>query len=201
VAAPWPTSGETISCEVSPDQTEGPYYFDPALTRRDIREAQLGSLVRVELRFLALTTCRPLDQMPVELWHANALGIYSGYPGQGADGSVDTSTETFLRGMQLTDDTGLVVFETVYPGQYPGRCPHLHIRAHVGDRVFTSQVYFSDEQNQATRQESPYSTNAVPLVLNETDRIFVSSGGKQLVGELRELGSGRGRAATLNLTV
>jgi protocatechuate 3,4-dioxygenase beta subunit len=38
----------------------------------------------------------------------------------------------FLRGVQITDAQGTVEFKTIYPGHYPGRVNHIHMKVHVG---------------------------------------------------------------------
>ena len=36
-------------------------------------------------------------------------------------------------------------FETIYPGWYLGRTPHIHLNVHVGgDEVHTGQLFFRD---------------------------------------------------------
>ena len=47
-----------------------------------------------------------------------------------AGGVVASQTDdlTFLRGMVMTDSNGLAIFETIYPGRYTGRTPHVHVK-------------------------------------------------------------------------
>ena len=47
-----------------------------------------------------------------------------------AAGQVTATTDdlTWLRGVQQTDEDGLVEFETIIPGWYAGRTPHVHLR-------------------------------------------------------------------------
>ena len=82
-------SGEG-SCVLTPEQTEGPYYIDDALVRRDVREDREGAELDLELTVQAAEECDPIENATVEIWHADAEGVYSGFGG-GAD-------ETFLRG-------------------------------------------------------------------------------------------------------
>jgi protocatechuate 3,4-dioxygenase beta subunit len=53
----------------------------------------------------------------VDVWHCDALGVYSGV----RDFRFDTSGQKFLRGYQTTDERGEVRFLTIYPGWYVGR--------------------------------------------------------------------------------
>lgn len=47
-------------------------------------------------------------------------------------GKVASQTDelTFMRGLVMTDAKGLAVFETVYPGTYEGRTPHIHAKVY-----------------------------------------------------------------------
>ena len=52
--------------------------------------------------------------------------------GAAASGGVvasQTDDLTFLRGMVLTNSAGLATFETIFPGRYTGRSPHIHAKA------------------------------------------------------------------------
>ncbi|MGE7157141.1 hypothetical protein ACQKJ1_25815 [Methylorubrum rhodesianum] len=82
--------------------------------------------MRLRLRVIEAGPCTPVAGARVDVWHSDARGLYSGYPGQGDDRAVDTSGQTFLRGTQMTDEGGWVSFETIYPGWYAGRATHIH---------------------------------------------------------------------------
>jgi hypothetical protein len=61
-------------------------------------------------------------------------GAYSGVAGNGG---------TWLRGIQRTKARGQVRFETILPGWYPGRTPHIHTKVFVsGSEIHTGQVFF-----------------------------------------------------------
>ena len=63
-----------------------------------------------------------------------------------------------MRGIQRTDATGLAIFKTVYPGWYPGRTVHIHVKVHVGGSVVhTGQLFFPDALTDAV-----YKRKAVP---------------------------------------
>ena len=80
-------------------------------------------------------SCAPIAGAMVDIWHTDGYGRYSGFRGQGSDGA-DTTGETFLRGTQVTDGDGLVEFETIYPGWYPGRTAHIHFKAYTEEGVW-----------------------------------------------------------------
>lgn len=132
-------------CTLTPETTEGPYYFDPALERADITEGRKGIDLTVRLQVVD-EKCRPIEGARVDLWHCDARGHYSGYPGQGDNRDVDTSGEKFLRGWQSTGTDGIVAFKTIYPGWYRGRTTHLHFKAvQRGSEVATGQMFFPDD--------------------------------------------------------
>ena len=79
--------------------------------------------------------------------------------------------------MQLADATGAVEFHTVYPGGYPGRTIHIHVRAHVGDQQFTSQLYFPEPINEAVLALAPYATRQGRDTTNDGDSIAATGGG------------------------
>ena len=160
-------------CVITPRQTEGPFYFDVGQVRRDITEGKPGTPLLVALRLVEAGSCAPIRDAVVDVWHSDASGQYSGYRGQGDDGT-DTSGETFLRGMQVTDVNGLVEFETIYPGWYPGRTVHIHFKIYTGERRFiTSQMYFPDEVTDTVYLAEPYSARGPRSTTNENDSLII----------------------------
>src|SRR5687767_1705850 len=69
---------DASSCSLTPEETEGPYYLDLDLVRSDIREGQEGVTLTLGIRVLD-ADCQPISGAVVDVWHCNALGIYSGY--------------------------------------------------------------------------------------------------------------------------
>jgi protocatechuate 3,4-dioxygenase beta subunit len=131
-------------CSITPEVTEGPFYFDLELERQDITEGRKGVPLVVRLQAVD-AQCRPLARARVDIWHCDAKGIYSGYPGQGDGGNIDTSGQKFLRGIQHTDERGIVMFRTIYPGWYSGRTTHIHFKVFPDDKsVMTGQMFFPD---------------------------------------------------------
>lgn len=97
----------------------------------------------------------------VDFWHCDALGYYSGVEANNPGGEVDeeavaeSAAGTFLRGVQPTDDDGVVEFRTIYPGWYAGRTVHIHMTVHTdgapegdtyegGQVKHTGQLFFDD---------------------------------------------------------
>ena len=176
------------SCDVTPGQTEGPFYFDTGLVRRDITEGKPGTPLVVALRVVEAGSCAPIAGALVDIWHTDAHGRYSGFPRQGSDGA-DTTGETFLRGTQVTDEDGLAQFETIYPGWYPGRTAHIHFKAYTEERnLVSSQLYFPDEVTDAVYSGEPYSERGDRGTTNANDG--VSRGDAGLVGDVVKSGEG-----------
>src|SRR6201995_4995103 len=109
------------SCAITPEMTGGPFYFDPKLVRSDVPEGRPGVAVIYRLQIVD-GSCKPLAGARVDIWHCDAAGLYSNYPGQGDDRRhpVSTRGETFLRGTQIADAGGTAAFRSIFPGWYPG---------------------------------------------------------------------------------
>jgi protocatechuate 3,4-dioxygenase beta subunit len=172
-----------VQCVLTPELTEGPYYIAGEKLRRDIREGHPGALLTLRLTILNASTCKPIKNAAVDIWHADAAGNYSGF-GAGA------SSRTFLRGVQKTDKNGVAVFTTVYPGWYQGRAVHIHLKVHVGGSVVhTGQLFFSDALTQSVYKAAPYASRGNPDTPNASDSIFVNGGKRGLVA-VKKNGSG-----------
>jgi protocatechuate 3,4-dioxygenase beta subunit len=115
------------SCILTPEVTEGPYYIDTDLTRRDIRGGKRGLPLELVFTVQNARTCNAIRNADVELWHCDADGVYSGFesrsaptqPGGGGPGggSQEPSSATrYLRGHQRTDADGEATFLTIFPG-------------------------------------------------------------------------------------
>lgn len=160
-------------CFLTPQSIEGPFYLDPRLVRAEIAEGRAGVPLRVDLRVIDGATCKPSKHARVDIWHADAQGIYSGYQGQGDNQDLTTVGQKFLRGTQFTDGRGAVSFKTIYPGWYTGRATHIHFKVLVDDRnVLTGQMYFPDAINEFVYANIPaYAGRRNPrAVVNANDR-------------------------------
>lgn len=173
-AAPAAAGNPPGVCLLLPQAVEGPFYFDPKLVRRDIADGKEGAPVELKLRLVDAKTCTPMPELRIDVWHADAGGIYSGYDGQGDGRSVSTKGQTYLRGTQMTDADGIATFRTIYPGWYPGRTPHIHVKAFLDKTTLvTGQIYFPDELSARVYAErEPYAKRPVPDTTNARDGIF-----------------------------
>lgn len=155
-AAPGTGGPEPGRCFLTPRSIEGPFYLDPKLVRVDLSEGLTGLPLRLDLRIVEAGACTPVQGARVDVWHADAKGVYSGYEGQGDGRRLSTVGRTFLRGTQFSDATGAVAFETLYPGWYPGRATHVHFKVFVDARTLvTGQMYFPDETSETVYRTVP----------------------------------------------
>jgi protocatechuate 3,4-dioxygenase beta subunit len=182
-----------VKCVLTPELTEGPYFIAGERIRRNITDGRPGAALRLRLSVVDASTCRPLKGAAVDIWHADASGVYSGF-GQGA------GNRTFMRGVQKTDAAGVAIFDTVYPGWYQGRAVHIHAKVHVGGNVVhTGQLFFQDTVTDSVYRQSPYSKRPNRDTRNASDSIFVNGGSKSLVAVTRN-GSG-GYAGSITMGV
>ena len=190
----------SISCVVTPSQTEGPYFVDDKLNRSDIRSNPANNLVKdgVQLRMKINVYrvdggfCTPFTNALVDIWQCDALGVYSDVLDQA--GMFDTRGQKFLRGYQITDKNGTVEFMTIYPGWYRGRTVHIHFKIRTNPAgqqgyEFTSQFYFDESITNEVLAKVPYSGKPGRDTTNATDGIFRESGA-QLMLRLTKDGQG-----------
>ncbi len=173
------------ACNVTPEGEIGPYFADdsdPRFNRSNILSNLDGSATQTGIA-LALTIivvdgkngCVPYANAQVDIWHCNAAGVYS-------DQAVEsTSTETWLRGYQVTDANGRVSFATIIPGWYSGRTTHIHLRVRssysqassTSDGTNTTQLFFAQTFIDALATGvAPYSAEGTNPTTNAGDRVY-----------------------------
>jgi protocatechuate 3,4-dioxygenase beta subunit len=191
-AGPFAVASGAVSCVLTPEQTEGPYYIGSEKLRRDITEGRPGVPLVLRLRVVDASTCRPIKGAAVDIWHADALGVYSGF-GSGS------GNRTFMRGVQKTDASGLARFRSVWPGWYQGRTVHIHVKVHVaGNVVHTGQLYFPDAITDKVFRRKPYSRRAKRTTRNANDFVFAQGGKRSLLG-IRKSGGGYVASITMGV--
>jgi len=123
--------------DVTPAQTEGPFFTAYSPERTNIRADASGT--KLLLTGTVVTTdCKPVGKALVDFWQADAAGTY------------DNSGFGF-RGHQFTDAQGRYQLEAVVPGLYPGRTRHVHVKVQApGGRILTTQLYFPGEARNAS---------------------------------------------------
>ncbi len=110
---------------------EGPFYLPNAPERTSLAAPGIpGTPLVVTGRVLA-PDCAPISGALLDFWQTDAQGNYDNQGFQ-------------LRGRQFTDETGQYRLETILPGEYPGRPPHIHVKVNPpGGAVLTTQIYFA----------------------------------------------------------
>jgi protocatechuate 3,4-dioxygenase beta subunit len=180
----------STSCLLTPAQTQGPFFYDTGLERRDIRDGKPGALLELGLRVVDAESCAPISGALVEVWHADATGVYSAFDvAQGNSGNA--AGQTFLRGFQATDASGWVEFVSVYPGWYPGRTPHIHLMVLLAgareNALLTTQLYFPESVTDAVYATEPYAARGPRSTTNASDGVGVPPA---LIGAVDETDGG-----------
>ncbi len=173
----------TSSCSETREGEEGPYFVDDSatgykrsniLTNLDGSDSQSGVPLTLTLYvFDSESSCAAMENVQVDIWHCNASGIYS------AESSESTSSQSWLRGYQITDSTGKVQFTTILPGWYSGRTTHIHLRlrstydSSSSGSTNTMQLFFDQTLiDTLATSVSPYSSEGTNSTTNATDRVY-----------------------------
>ncbi|KAL1642796.1 hypothetical protein SLS58_005301 [Diplodia intermedia] len=177
------------SCILAPETTQGPYYVVGELYRQNITETQEGVPLYMDIQVLDTNTCEPVKDVAMDFWHCNATGVYSGIAASGNGDSSDTANldKTFLRGIQSTDEDGVLQFVSIVPGHYTSRANHIHVLAHSpgawshlpngtisggGSTSHVGQLFFDQDLLYEVETFEPYSTNTQEWTLNDEDSIL-----------------------------
>ena len=130
---PTPEIPDDDDDDPTPSQTEGPYFKPKSPERKSLLEKGIAGTTLVVSGRVLSTAGKPLEGALLDFWHCDAEGEYD--------------NETFrLRGHQYTDADGKYTLETIFPGQYPGRTRHIHVKVQAKNgRVLTTQLYFPNE--------------------------------------------------------
>ena len=197
--------GPSPACVFRPEQTEGPYFVDERLNRSDIRSDPTTGQVKsgtplgltVRLSRVEKGQCHPLPGAQVDIWHCDARGVYSDVQ----DPGFSTIGQKFLRGYQISDPRGEARFLTIYPGWYPGRTVHIHLKVRTAPQTkqsfeLTTQMYFDDALSDRVFADPPYAEKGSRAGRNQDDRIF-RRGGEQLL--LSPMPAAEGFSATFSL--
>jgi protocatechuate 3,4-dioxygenase beta subunit len=155
------TGADPTNCNVTPDQTLGPFYphvkngdGDVDLTRIQGKEGQAeGTVILVRGR-ISDEQCQPVENALVEIWQANHHGRYS-HEGDAANPiPLDPNFEGW--GEMTTGAGGSYGFKTIKPAAYSSgdptnpenwRTPHIHFKvSRRGYHEHISQMYFEGEK-------------------------------------------------------
>ena len=186
------TTNADTGLSAVPEETAGPFPGDGSnganalnqsgIVRSDIRSS-FGSAsgtadgvpIDLEMTIVDVATNKAVEGAAVYVWHCDAEGRYSMY----SEGVTD---ENYLRGVQVTDASGLVKFTSVYPACYSGRWPHIHYEVYpsvdaitsASNKVATSQLALPDDVNTAVYATSHYDGSEANYsqVSLSTDMVF-----------------------------
>jgi protocatechuate 3,4-dioxygenase beta subunit len=157
-------SSSLAECAPINEETAGPYPGDGSngpdvltesgVVRRDITSSFGPSTTVAEGVPTSVTLtiqdtangCVALANAAVYVWHCSRDGLYSMYS-QGA------TNENYLRGVQQAGVDGRVTFDTIFPGAYSGRWPHIHFEVYAsaddatggGKPIATSQLAMPED--------------------------------------------------------
>ncbi|TMU93512.1 intradiol ring-cleavage dioxygenase [Streptomyces sp. DASNCL29] len=95
-------SGE-VCYRLTSETTEGPYYIDADKIRKDITEGKEGIPMTLRLKVIDSDSCEPVAKAAVDIWHCDALGLYSGYESSSSGGGGTPPTGTPPTGTPPTD--------------------------------------------------------------------------------------------------
>src|SRR5919204_3234598 len=123
-------SAQPTSCTPTKPDMLGPFYKPDAPER-----AVTGHGLVISGTVRSAKGCAPLPGARLEWWSADARGDY----------------QDELRATQRTGGDGAFRYETVAPGRYPGRPPHLHVKiSAAGHRTLVTQLYPQDGERALT---------------------------------------------------
>jgi len=96
-----PRDAGAATCLLQREVTEGPYYLDLDRVRRNIKGGRKGTPLTLRFQVVDATTCKPIRNAAVEIWHTDADGWYSGGGVEDVSGQV-THAETTPASRTLT---------------------------------------------------------------------------------------------------
>ncbi len=117
----------------TPAQLQGPFFKPLSPERMNLVEPKMKA-PRMRLTGMVVdTACKPISGALLDFWQCDEKGQY------------DTKGFT-LRGHQYANSKGEFFLETLIPGSYPGRTPHLHVKVQrKGGQVLTTQLYLPNQ--------------------------------------------------------
>ena len=120
------SSAATPMCTPTRSDSLGPFY-EPDAPERD----STGQGLTISGIVRSARDCHAVGGARIEWWSANPHGDY----------------DATHRATQLAGTDGQYHYATDFPGRYPGRPPHVHVRVTApGYRTLVTQVYPQQEQ-------------------------------------------------------
>jgi protocatechuate 3,4-dioxygenase beta subunit len=121
------------------ETTEGPYYKEGSPERTELAQEGVPGENLHLTGYVLDSDGRPLAGAWLDFWQADGSGHY------------DNAGYT-LRGHQFSSESGQYRLNTVVPGSYPGRTPHIHVKVRSDDKraTLTTQLFFPGLATNAT---------------------------------------------------
>ena len=193
------SSSGSVTAQV-PEETGGPYPADGSngvnvltesgIVRSDISTsfgssstAADGVPMNIEMTIFDMSgsSVTPYAGAAVYAWHCDREGRYSMYDSEIAD-------ENYLRGVQAADDSGKVVFKSIFPAAYQGRWPHIHFEVYpslakatsASGKLRTSQIALPEDACKKVYATSGYEQSVSNLAGTSLDSDMVFSDGYSL---------------------
>ena len=114
----------------------GPFYTPQTPRRTTLREPDTRGETLIFEGLVLSHDCHPLAGAVIDIWHCDEDGRYD-------------NRGFRYRGHQFTDAAGAFRIETIRPGHYTGRTPHIHVRVQgEGTPLLTTQVFFPDMEDE-----------------------------------------------------
>lgn len=220
------TAADGTTCVKLPGETNGPYPADGTnsangatsnvltqigVLRQDIRPSFAGLTpvaegARLDLEIAlvdAAGACAPLAGLACYIWQCDAAGAYSIY---------SLPEANYLRGLQVSDGSGLLRFTTLFPGTYEGRWPHIHFEVFASAEaavsgkaaLLTSQIALPGALAQGLyAADSRYAASVGPLsrVTFEGDDIFGDNTAAQRAAQMLAVTGDAGQGFAGRVTV
>ena len=194
------TAGSADTAEI-PEETAGPFPADGSngvnvltesgIVRSDITtsfgsgSATAGGVpLAIAMTILDVQAGgTPVKGAAVYAWHCDREGRYSLY-------DQTLTNENYLRGVQESDASGKVTFQSIFPAAYSGRWPHIHFEVYpslaeataAGSKLVTSQIALPEDACTAVYATSGYEQSVQNLAQTSlaTDMVFADGYSTQL---------------------
>jgi protocatechuate 3,4-dioxygenase beta subunit len=125
---------------------EGPFYKSGSPQRTELVETGVAGIPFTLTGYVFDKNCTPIAGAWIDFWQADGNGSYD-------------NADYKLRGYQLTDEQGKYTLHTVFPGLYPGRTNHIHVKlsksqslagSESAGSIVTSQIFFPGASQNST---------------------------------------------------
>lgn len=168
-------------CSVTNSETAGPFptHTPSSYVLGNIVSDRTGIPLSVTITVNNTNaSCAALAGAIVDIWHCDKDGNYSEYGGTGMQPTNYTNYH-FLRGRQITDANGQVIFSSIFPGWYTGRATHIHVHVYnaAGTSLLVTQIAFPEGTGSAVAQVNASTANGyvkgmTGYTYNAADNVF-----------------------------